>query len=231
LRHLEDEVVPPSLRYPSCAIPPALERIVMRALDKDPRRRFSSAGTFAVALHDAARGIRDVADLFAAEAPQPAFATEAPTREWSSDEVPEVIRPHRVARGTRPAPAERTQLARAAIGDAIVRGDVCDIAAGYLELARVLVNQGSLGTAVAELDEALDMLSPALPVWPILLSLAALHDGLGDRARAHSIGCRAHDDAARAGSSIGTSRAATLLARLDRRCAPIMQREQLPAAR
>jgi len=223
VRHLEEDAVPPSLRCPGSAITPALERIVMRALAKEPDHRFTSAGTFAVALRDAARGMREVEELATAEAPRTAFSTEAPTRDWSTDEVPEAIRPHRFSRGTRPARNERTQRARATIGDAIIRGDVCGIAAGYLELARVLVNERRLADAVTELEEGIDVLTtstptgrePALPLWPMLLTLAAVLDGLGDRRRACAVGRLARDDAARAGSSLGISRAAILLARLD----------------
>lgn len=229
LRHLDEDVVPPSLRCPSRSITPALERIVMRALAKDPAQRFTSAETFAVALNDAARGIRDVAELAAAEVPRSAFSTEAPTRDWSSDDVPQALRPRRIARGTRSKQPDKAERVRATIGDALVRGDVCDIAAGYLELARVLVNQRRLPAAVAELEEALDLLDgpgatgqePALPLWPILLTLAALHDGLGDRRRACIVGRLARTDAARVGSSLGMSRAATLLARLEPDRAPL----------
>ncbi len=49
-RHLDDAVVPPSLRCPDLAIPPILDRIVMRALEKDPLDRFDSARGFASAL-------------------------------------------------------------------------------------------------------------------------------------------------------------------------------------
>lgn len=49
-RHLEDEVVPPSVRCPSGDLPPALEAIVLRALQKEPCDRFASATEFGAAL-------------------------------------------------------------------------------------------------------------------------------------------------------------------------------------
>ena len=49
-RQLEDEAVPPSLRRPEHEIPAALDQIVRRALAKDPRARFASAGELALAL-------------------------------------------------------------------------------------------------------------------------------------------------------------------------------------
>jgi len=50
LRHLSDDIVPPSLLDPASTIPPDLDQIVTRALDKDPERRFASAAAFATAL-------------------------------------------------------------------------------------------------------------------------------------------------------------------------------------
>ena len=58
-RHLDDAVVAPSLRAPARDIPPILERIVMRALNKSPVDRFASARVFANALEIAARGCLD----------------------------------------------------------------------------------------------------------------------------------------------------------------------------
>jgi serine/threonine-protein kinase len=54
LRQLEDEPVPPSLRRPGGALSAELDRIVLRALHKDPARRFASAGEIAQALAGAA---------------------------------------------------------------------------------------------------------------------------------------------------------------------------------
>lgn len=87
-RHLEDDVVPPSLRRPERDIPPILERIVMRALAKNPARRFPSAAAFASALAVALPCLDD--DV--ARPCAPAFATEAPTIVWT--------RRRQLARGT-----------------------------------------------------------------------------------------------------------------------------------
>ena len=47
-RHVDDEVVPPTTRVPDRKIPAALDRVVTRALAKDPWLRFPSASSFAV---------------------------------------------------------------------------------------------------------------------------------------------------------------------------------------
>jgi serine/threonine-protein kinase len=64
---LRDDVVPPSLRNPDAAIPRALETVVMRALERDPQRRFTDAMEFAAALaavtFDDARAARCIAPM------------------------------------------------------------------------------------------------------------------------------------------------------------------------
>ncbi len=50
-KQLRDEPAPPSALNP--AIPPAIERVILRTLDKDPRRRYRTAGAVAHAFHQA----------------------------------------------------------------------------------------------------------------------------------------------------------------------------------
>lgn len=54
LRHASEEVVPPSVRRPDRELSPALDRLVLRALAKEPEERFRDAATFSRALHAAA---------------------------------------------------------------------------------------------------------------------------------------------------------------------------------
>lgn len=49
-RNLGDLHVPPTIRFPERAVPRALEDVIARALDKDPRRRHRDALSFATAL-------------------------------------------------------------------------------------------------------------------------------------------------------------------------------------
>jgi serine/threonine-protein kinase len=65
LKQVGEIPVPPSHLNP--AVPPALEAVVLRALEKDPARRFADADEFIAALEHAGQGI----------APAPAPATEA----------------------------------------------------------------------------------------------------------------------------------------------------------
>ena len=77
--HLHDALVPPSLRCPDRTIPPSLERLVMRALAKDPADRPHDAEMFATAIERAAVPPRD--DTWRRS---PAvFSTTATTRDWA----------------------------------------------------------------------------------------------------------------------------------------------------
>jgi serine/threonine-protein kinase len=58
IRHASDDAIPPSLRRPDRCISPALDRVVLRALEKRPRARFPDAATFARALRAAAATTR-----------------------------------------------------------------------------------------------------------------------------------------------------------------------------
>jgi len=84
-RHLDDEVVPPSLRCPDRWIPPEIERAIMVALEKTPRARHATAMGFADAIAAATPMI---------EPPAPhgdrllAFSTTAPTANWQSADLP-----------------------------------------------------------------------------------------------------------------------------------------------
>jgi serine/threonine protein kinase len=88
-RQLHDPAVPPSLRRPNT--PPILDRIVMRALDKNPARRFPCAASFASALAVAS----PVLDVVDEPRDIPRFSREAPTVDWI-----EGARTRRMARGT-----------------------------------------------------------------------------------------------------------------------------------
>jgi serine/threonine-protein kinase len=79
-RHLTEPVVPPSLRCEDPTIPIALERAILRALEKAPEARQPSADALASELE---RAILDAPS--GAEPPRrrAAFSTIAPTCDWS----------------------------------------------------------------------------------------------------------------------------------------------------
>jgi serine/threonine protein kinase len=57
LRHAREAPIPPSLRSPERDLPPAIDRIVLRALRKTPEARFADAAAFARELRAAAAAV------------------------------------------------------------------------------------------------------------------------------------------------------------------------------
>ncbi|MGE5185002.1 MAG: serine/threonine-protein kinase, partial [Acidobacteriota bacterium] len=224
-RHLDEDVVPPSLRNPERAIPAALERVVLRALEKLPVARYRDARAFAAALAAAAPEDEQPEPAIGA-APTIGFSTEAPTRDLSHEQLPaNIAARRRLATGTGAHAATPTLQLRHELGDAIARGAVDEIVAGYLDLARALVDERRLPDAAAELAEAVDLLTRgggplALdapePVWRVLLALAAIYAGIGDAPRARQAATAAHELATRVHSVVGTERAYALLQRFAR---------------
>ena len=78
-RHLHDAVVPPSARCPDRAIPPALDALIMRALEKKPEDRFADADELLEALLTA---IDEACDDDVVASTQ-LFSISGPTRVWT----------------------------------------------------------------------------------------------------------------------------------------------------
>jgi serine/threonine-protein kinase len=83
---------PPSRRRPGAAVSPALEAIALRCLEKDPARRFDSAGAFADALSRVDAGVEQTA------------VTQGPTLVLPSTPAPAPSMATRAASSVRPAP-------------------------------------------------------------------------------------------------------------------------------
>jgi serine/threonine protein kinase len=214
-RHLDEEAIAPSLRCPDAAISTELDRVVLRALAKDPTMRYASAAQFATAL-TAAMPAGDRARPLDGLRPT-GFSTEAPTQDW-----PAAPR-RRFAEGTHPQPTDRAEQLRSAIGASIVAGDINAIASSYLELARSLVAERHADIAVWELEQAVDVLTagdgpatetPPSPLWRVLLALATIYDGIGEARRARTTARHAWRAANQAHSPTGRNRASALLQKL-----------------
>lgn len=189
-RHAHDDVIPPSQRRPDRCIPPALDRIVLRALDKRPEARFPDAESFACAMRAAVRVLyrswrrprgRQGAHGINAEA-LPSRGTAVPHREHAALRVD-------------------LRAARRAIGRALRRGDVEAIADGYLAFASALVRVGRSASAARELQEGIDLLAGGCSVHSprrnmvdrLGLALAALHERAGKRQLACSAAAATDD--------------------------------------
>jgi serine/threonine-protein kinase len=174
-RQLEDEVIPPSLRQPDRDIPSVLDRIVLRALDKDPAARFASATELAAVLRDAAKvcnvPVRSRCRTCGARAetasrccwscgavtrPELSRASaESPTRNCGA---PRRRRYVRRPSGSGP----RREALRRDIARARTRGDATAIAEGYTELAAQLAGEQRVSAAICALEEGVGVLTAAL---------------------------------------------------------------------
>lgn len=191
-KQVEEEVTPPSQRSPEVNLSLPLERVVLRALRKNPHERYVDAAEFRGALGVATKDSTD--DVISSSV----FAPIAPTVEWTRPEVP---RPR--ALGTRPP--------------AMAHRDAHVIIEAALDATRVHLEGHRLGAARDEIEAALRMIEhdPKAErlAWRLLLPLAAITDGLRDPCRARRIARLALDSAARAGSSTGRFRAKALIER------------------
>ena len=203
VRHLTDDVVPPSLRAPDRAIPVPLETTIMRALAKDPVARHPTAEFFAAAVECAIpAGVHEeVSGAFV-----PAFSTSSPTRNWTR-------------RGAKPAASEQVVRRRNEASDAVAVGDPDAVIAAYLALAYELVRDHGIAEATRELELALTWLrgrtTPVSQTWSILMTLAALCDGQGDHESAASYAREAREMAIAFHNDVGVARVNQLLRRLD----------------
>jgi eukaryotic-like serine/threonine-protein kinase len=120
-RHAREAVIPPSLRSPARDLPPALDRVVLRALRKAPEARFPDAATFARELRAAAAAPRPpiARPELHGSAAWPAsrtasYGTPLPRPRWArgSDCGTAVRDPARTGRSARPAAASRRSTAR-----------------------------------------------------------------------------------------------------------------------
>jgi len=192
LQHLHDPVVPPSRRRPDRAIPPALDRVVLRALDKRPEARFPDAATFARELRAALGSSGD--SPRGPERDDDRSTPEAPTRNCG------VPRPrNRIARGSDCRGSGRTadlEALRTAVGKALACGDVAQIANDYIELASALGSERRFAAAACELQKGIDILTASRgsdvlgapqPVDRLFVALAALYEEAGDQQQARQV--------------------------------------------
>jgi serine/threonine protein kinase len=216
-RHVEGMVLPPSLRSPEQEIEPAIEAVVMRALERNPRDRFASAAQFAEALPITSAPVVANAPRLARGSIVSAYSAEAITRDWQPLALPAVPLRSRMTM-VRPLLAPL----RTAVHQALVCGSDDSIVASYLELVRALVDSHQLAKAVDELEHGLESLrlgrigSPPPALWRLQLCLASLYSGIGNQVGARNAASIGRDDAVRAVSMVGRERARELLTRLAR---------------
>lgn len=213
-RHLLDDAIPPSLRCPDLELPVRLERLVLAALEKDPHARPASAEAFSAELAASAVAAREPTRGPFAEGTKP-FWTEAPTRDLGD--------PSTETRLTRRRLRPSLDHLRSRLVRALERDDVDTVIVTSLDIVRLHVDRHALRSAVRELEGTIHLLTRGAglaaettpsPVWRLMLSLAALHLGLGAVQHARTATLAALGQARLHGSAIGCDRAEYMLGRI-----------------
>ena len=203
-RQVEDEVIPPSLRAPELRVSLSLERVVLRALAKQPEARYPDAEAFRAALLAATQP--SMIDVPVVARP---FSTSARTLDWTRPERPAAL----VVDTRPPVPASYVREPLVIVQTA-------------LDVAGAHVAEHHLAAARCELEAALVLVEDApvgdVGIWRLLLALAAVCDGLNEPRRARDAARMALDSAVRVHSEIGRHRAKALIERFaGRSCAAL----------
>lgn len=168
LKHLEEPV--PRIDSRGNLLLERLDAIMVRALDKNPRRRFRRVAEFRAAVLAAALNA-------------------------GSDELSRLtIRPRRrpVIASTEPAtvverPPSHSQIRRQ-LRDGLIAGELPAVTDGYLELAAAHARRDDTDAAIRELEEGIDVIngleSAASTPWQLQLALASVLEAAGSLDRA-----------------------------------------------
>jgi serine/threonine-protein kinase len=211
-RQLCEPVEPPSRRAPGRGISPAIDRVVLRALDRSPDARYPSGTAFAAALDAALAG-----------RPEPSIAAGSDLRR-----NPPTLRGPALTRAPAPSAVPHPQTA------CLEPQDVGPPAvAGFQDLAETIISK-ALATAhrlieahrLAEAAQVLEAARAALArevegdalgcsaAWRLETVLAALYETTGKQDRARRMALVAHRHAVRSGCPLAEARARELVDRL-----------------
>ncbi|HEX3483146.1 MAG TPA: serine/threonine-protein kinase [Kofleriaceae bacterium] len=194
-RQLFEPVEPPSRRAPGRGISPAIDGVVLRALDRSPDARYPSVTAFAEALDAALAG-----------RPEPSIA--AGSGLWRSPTLhglPATRSPAPTTGSRSPDPANAIISKALATAHRLIDSHRLAEAAQILEATR------------AALAPAGDDDAPGCPdAWRLETVLAALYDTAGKQDRARRMALVAYRNAVRSGCPLAEARARELVDRLVR---------------
>jgi len=202
---LSGPVQPPSQRAPHRGISPAIDRVVLRALDCSPASRYQSVPALAAAFAAA------FDDRFDAE-PILAIGSDV----WV-DGRNDTRNGARIDAPTRSMRATAADHATQRLGH-----EIDGVISAGLARAQPLIDDRCLLAAVQELETTLTQLLPPIEletqsppeIWRIECVLAALYDSLGKQERARRMALVAYRHALRTGSPLAEARARILVDRL-----------------
>ncbi len=187
-RQLAGVLEPPSVRAPERRISPSLDRAVIRSLALAPTDRYATARELAAAITLPTPRAETVAAV------APSVASEILANRRTLDWTPHTETRRRLALGRRqPAPNESA------------------IATACLSRVSGLLEAHRLRDAARELERAIAQTTTPHMRWPLILSLAAVHSGLGHREDAIRLAGEAWEHSRRAHAPVGEIRAEALL--------------------
>jgi hypothetical protein len=208
-RQLGEPVEPPSRRAPDRGISPAIDRVVLRALDPSANARFPSVTAFAEVL--AGRPEPSIAAGSDLARHQPVPRSPATTGAPAPSTAP------RAPRAASLAPQEVEQHAMAGLldrSDAII-SQALATAHHLIDHHRLAEAAQALEAACAALAQAVDADAPGCSgAWRLETVLAALYDTTGKQDRARRIALIAHRHAVRSGCPLAQARTRELVDRL-----------------
>ena len=232
--HLHEVAISPSLRAPEQNIPAAIDRMVLRALEKSPAARWLNVREFALAVEDAlaAEQMITTMDIWAARTTMRREGSNVPATTVDFGASKNTVRREKAARLPTPMPPaaddsapELPLVSKRNTRDTVQPHDVISAA---LERAQQLIENRSARAAVTELESTLAMLTPdiasempmAAETWRIQTVLAALYDGLGKKERARRLALVAYKNALRTGCKLAEARTKALIERFEQQKRP-----------
>jgi protein kinase-like protein len=209
-----EPVEPPSRRSPGRGISPAIDRVVLRALDRSPDARYPSATAFAEALAAALAGRLEPATAAASDLRRnPTRCGLAPTRAPA---------PAAASIPPRTAGLEPQEVGRHAVSGS--QDPVDAIISKALTTAHRLIDGHRLAEAAQALEAARAALAAASEAgapgcsgaWRLETVLAALYNTAGKQDRARRMALVAYRHAVSSGCPLAETRARELVDRLAR---------------
>jgi len=210
-RQLCEPVEPPSQRAPDRGISPAIDRVVLRALDRSPDARYPSATAFAEALDAALAG-----------RPEPAVADGSGL--WRNPTLRGLVptRPPASSAGSLPPRTASLDVGRHAVAGS--EGPANAIISKALAAAHPLIDDHRLAEAAHVLEIARAALASAVDAaaldragaWRLETVLAALYNATGKQDRARRMALVAYRHAVGSRCPLAEARARALLDRLVR---------------
>jgi serine/threonine protein kinase len=211
--HLHEPVTAPSVRAPNRNISAAVDRLVLRALEKQPSARFSNVREFGAALDEVlgAEWMMTTVDLWQQRAPRHT------TMEMDAKQTQVRINKRPISSPSVSPPVDRFD-----------RPDTVhthDQISSVLDRARKLIESHQVAAAVEMLEDGLAALTPDiasdLPLdpeaWRIETVLSALYDSQGKKERARRVAMSAYKHALQTNCKVAAARTQALIERLDQR--------------